>query len=72
MTHDAIIEAAARALKDWSDPAEARRVAAAILTAVAPLIRAEVLEEAAKIVEDYDDFSVTEIAAVIRALKEQP
>ena len=71
---DAIIEAAARALQEYAelDAGKAMQAALVVRDYIAPLIRAAALEEAAKIVEDYDDFSVTEIAAVIRALKEQP
>jgi len=65
------IEAAARALKDWSDPPEARRVAAAVLTAVTPLLRDDALEEAAKVAMDHPSGSY-EVAIAIRALKEQP
>jgi hypothetical protein len=85
-----IIETAARALKaywlmvvgvdndlpldDWQGEAEA------VLTAVTPLIRAQVLEEAAKVADKvwgdaYElrvEWFTEQIAASIRALKEQP
>jgi hypothetical protein len=78
---DPIIEAAARALKirmTYAD--DARVLAIAVLTAVAPLIRAAALEEAARAFEPDEDghdshsyrWTVEEIAAAIRALKEQP
>ena len=92
MTHDpTIIEAAVRAMCDaadlssfWSDGDEAWRVATAIVSAVAPMIRAQVLEEAAKVAEDYYRIAASrwpkpsylpitdQIAAALRALKEQP
>jgi hypothetical protein len=66
----ALIEAAARALADSNSYEE-------LLAAVAPLIRAAALEEAAQIVEGEPFCSTSEwlndqIAAAIRSLKEQP
>ena len=90
-TDQAIIEAAARALQTgthavYSDD-NAREFASAMLAAVAPLIRAAALEEAAKVAEDEDgEYSWAgehrnmamlqrhgyEIAAAIRALADLP
>jgi hypothetical protein len=69
----------------WDDEVETRRVAQAVLAAVTPLIRTQALEEAAVVAEGQPthypdaDFSSTphrfvkdQIAAAIRALKEQP
>jgi hypothetical protein len=77
----AIIEAAARALYPYSGPPatetrllEVHAAATAVLAAVTPLIRAQVLEEAAQVAEDgyYSIPSREEFVAAIRALKEQP
>jgi len=82
---DPLIEAAARALEDrWNNnrptggsypfPISTGEALQAIVTAVAPLIRAAALEEAAKVAED-DVLTLVnkhKIAAAIRALKEQP
>jgi hypothetical protein len=80
-----IIEAAARALCDarhmpWeqSNPGSRRfyhDLALSVVPAVAPLIRAAALEEAAKVAEKqpyYPADICNLIAAVIRSLKEQP
>jgi hypothetical protein len=81
---DAIIEAAVQAiakfteLPDYWDENDSRLLALVMLAAVAPLIRAAALEEAAVVAEDHyyapQAFTLisTEIAAAIRALKEQP
>ena len=81
MTDDAIIEAAARALltaTEWSSfwgEDDAKQLATAVVAAVTPLIRAQVLEEAAAVAEDYDGefeeihMAQGDIAAGIRALK---
>jgi hypothetical protein len=87
---DPIIEAAARALQHHSyggfDDKDARELARRTLAAVAPLIRAQALEEAAQVAEDVDrDVAknsaswslgyfaqhIRGTAAAIRALKEQ-
>jgi pantoate kinase len=76
----AIIEAAARAMGDIlsdfeTDPTLYRMLARAAVAAVTPLIRAAALEEAAKVAEKqpyYPADICNLIAAVIRALKEQP
>jgi len=82
----AIIEAAARVLESLDDDScglddcadwyqdKLRQQAEAILAAVTPLIRAAALEEAAVVAEDEDGWPRTtaEIAAAIRAIKEQP
>jgi hypothetical protein len=79
MTVDpAIIEAAARALaKCGFYDIEAIAAAKIMLAAVAPLIRAATLEEAAAEAEAYgtygtEDWLGAAIAKVIRDLKEQP
>ena len=88
MTSDPdIIEAASEAMCNaadlssfWNDGDEAWRVATAIVDAVTPLIRAQVLEEAAQVAEESRYFGLVkvkvltgaEIAAKLRALKEQP
>jgi hypothetical protein len=88
---DPIIEAAARALEDKLTstglPLSYDDSARVILAAVAPLIRANALEEAAQVADDEDgkywyagehrnmvmlQQHGYEIAAAIRALKEQP
>ena len=66
----------------WDDEVETRRVAQAVLAAVTPLIRAAALEEAAKILEGDKRWTrwrpapgpriQDDIAAALRALKEQP
>jgi hypothetical protein len=75
---DAIIEAAAKALTnatEWSSfwgENDARQLVQAILPVIAPVIEAAALEKAAKVAEKYklaEDFTATEIAAAIRALK---
>lgn len=77
MTDD-IIEVAARALQDALGntllPILNRHIASIVLTAVTPLIRAATLEEAALRIEaaEEDYLMRNEIAAAIRALKEQP
>jgi hypothetical protein len=76
----AIIEAAARAMGDIlsdfeTDPTFYHDLALSVVPAVAPLIRAAALEEAAKVAEKqpyYPADICNLIAAVIRALKEQP
>jgi len=80
MTDPALIEAAARAMmsaEEWSsfwDENDAKRLVAA----AAPLIEAAALERAAKVAENYrishftDRDGRDELAAAIRALKEQP
>jgi hypothetical protein len=80
---DAIIEAAARALRkepilfDYP-PDEHLEIVRVVLAAVAPLIEAAVLEEAAKVADAHYCVPQTHtlisarIAAAIRALKEQP
>jgi hypothetical protein len=77
-----IIEAARLALYDtdgWDQDDEQK--VHAVLAAVTPLIRAQALEQAAKVAEDYDGRGIDEdhavltceeIAAAIRSLKEQP
>jgi hypothetical protein len=87
VTDSAIIEAAARALHDdeniylWVDSAaHYRNIASTVLMVAYPLIRAAALEEAAKVAEENRYFGLIsekvitgpEIAAAIRALKEQP
>ncbi len=78
-----VINVAAQTLQDaadlsafWDDEVETRRVAQAVLTAVTPLIEANALEAAAKVVETKQFSHYSEvtpyIAAAIRALKEQP
>jgi hypothetical protein len=76
---DAIIEVAARALQDSLGntllPILNQHVASIVLAAVTPLIRAEALEEAAKVIDDdefYSERTPEEVAVAIRALKEQP
>lgn len=85
---DAIIEAAARAMPSFWDDGDKLGTAMRVLAAVTPLIRAQVLEEAAKVAEAHklgDNAMLTgtsiwavhegaciEIAAAIRTLKEQP
>jgi hypothetical protein len=93
MTHDpdAIFKVALEAMckaaylsSFWNEGDEAWRVATAIVAAITPLIRAEALEEAAKVADDEDgEYSYAgehrnmamlqqccrEIAAAIRALK---
>jgi hypothetical protein len=78
MTSDDIIEAAARAMAGYVWPGEDELhhdLAARVLAAVTPLIRAAALEEAALVAEKqpyYPADICNLIAAVIRALKEQP
>jgi hypothetical protein len=84
-----VINVAAQTLKDaadlsafWDDEVETRRVAQAVLAAVAPLIRAAALEEAAKVAENQPSAPLKigapqtwikqQIAAALRAIKEQP
>lgn len=74
-----VINVAAQTLQDaadlsafWDDEIEARRVAQAVLATVTPLIRAQVLEEAAKVAVDWHQWGPTATAAAIRSLKEQP
>ena len=74
-----VIDVAAQTLKDaadlsafWDDEVETRRVAQAVLATVTPLIRAQALEEAAKVAEEHylvSTMETDEIAAAIRALK---
>jgi hypothetical protein len=85
MTND-IIEAAARAIYDfdhypmpWSSETEEKRgdyreLAATVLTAVAPLIRAQALEEAAQRIEaDEEDYLMRMyVAAAVRTLAGRP
>jgi hypothetical protein len=83
----AIIEAAARqALLEAYGypmaPEHADRISHAVLAAVTPLIRAQALEEAAKVAENHIFYSTNfgpplkqleeQIAAALRALKDQP
>jgi len=83
--HDPIIEAAAKAIgqanvdNNWEGIPEDyrewyRELAMCALVKVAPLIRAQVLEEAAKVAEDIlDQLRMADhVSAAIRALKEQP
>jgi hypothetical protein len=75
MNDPAIIEAAARALQDSLGntllPILNRHVASTVITAVAPLIRAAALEEAAVVAERYLwKGDPNWIADNIRALKE--
>jgi hypothetical protein len=82
MNHGDIIEAAARALCDarnmpWeqSNPGSRRfyhDLALSVVPAVAPLIRAAALEEAAQNFERYETEIGSGVAAAIRAWKEQP
>jgi hypothetical protein len=75
MSDEAIIEAAARALMTASafgHKSDAKKLARAALTAVTPLIRADTLEEAAKVAEEHRPLKtrdMEDIAAAIRALK---
>jgi hypothetical protein len=83
MTNAAIIEAAFEALQEatgygMSDD-NAREFSRIILVAVTPLIRNAVLEEAAKVADfrgglspDPERIIAKQVAAAIRALKEQP
>jgi len=75
MTDPAIVRAAAWALQreslDHPDQFEAGRLAVEVLTAVTPLIRADALEEAAKVAEGHPYYADT-AGRAIRALKEQP
>jgi hypothetical protein len=70
VTDPTIIEAAARALDTCIEGYQVE----AVLAAVTPLIRAQVLEEAAQVAEEMWGGHPTQdaIAAAIRALKEQP
>jgi hypothetical protein len=78
MTSDpTILEAAKNALPSFWHPDDKLGAALSIVVAVTPLIRAQVLEEAAKVVEDEDGAcsgwpsslcSTAELAAAIRAL----
>jgi len=85
MSDPAIIEAAEKALQDFPHEHiiadDYSYMAEALIAAVTPLIRAAALEEAAKVAEEYDGRGIDEdhaaltcdeIAAAIRALKEQP
>jgi hypothetical protein len=83
-----IIEAAARALREIEDNpndvpiwgGDYRYTAERVLAAVAPLIRAAALEEAAALIETYGEDYPSEgdwlmrgdVAAKLRAMKEQP
>jgi hypothetical protein len=80
---DAIIEAAARAMAGYVWPGEDELhcdLAMRVLAAVAPLIRAAALEEAAALIEtfgedypsDGDWLMRGDVAAKLRAMKEQP
>jgi hypothetical protein len=83
---DPIIEAAAQAIfpKAWEEADADSRVwylatARSVLAAVTPLIRAAALKEAAKVAEEYPCSASSalpgtgdQIAAAIRAIKEQP
>jgi hypothetical protein len=75
---DTIIEAAVQALLEVEDVEDAGldqdELARRVVTAVAPLIEAQALERAAKIVEAYTAHPAhaADVAARIRALKEQP
>jgi hypothetical protein len=83
MTDPAIIEAAARALRDshcedngspvWGEYCDMAR---AVLAAVTPLIEAAALERAAKVADSRPDslmkIEAREIAAAIRALIQPP
>jgi hypothetical protein len=74
MTED-IIEAAAQALAECGFyDNEAIAAAKTMLAAVTPLIEAEALERAAKVAEEDEAHSWqwANVAAAIRALKEQP
>jgi len=73
---DAIIEAAARALRESVGMSQYDR-AEAVLAAVTPLIEAAVLEKAAKVAEEWTGQILSptigdHYALLIRALKEQP
>jgi hypothetical protein len=83
--NDTIIEAAKQALYKTEDLLDVRcgddddahNIVHAIVAAVTPLIRADALEEAARVVEGEPFCSTSEwlndqIAAAIRALKDQP
>jgi hypothetical protein len=73
MNHDAIIEAAARALECLPGDDELHcDLALRVLAAVTPLIRAQALEEAARLVAVSAAYDVIDLAAAIRALKERP
>jgi hypothetical protein len=62
------------------DDSDAQKIVHAIVAAVAPLIRAAALEEAAKVAEDKAKYTLhyagtlaaEDIATAIRSLKEQP
>jgi hypothetical protein len=75
---DDIIEAAERALQDFPHDHiiadDYSYMAEALIAAVTPLIEAQALERAAKIVEAYTAHPghAADVAARIRALKEQP
>lgn len=85
---DVIIEAAARALRDWDtlhwdeSPDWYDKTARHVLAVVTPLIEARTLEHAASMAEEYfSDNTISgvspqwvadEIAAMIRSFKEQP
>jgi len=83
-SREEIIEAAARALSakfcNTLNIDEARQAALIAVNAVTPLIESATLEQAAKAFEPDEDghdahnyrWKVEEIAAAIRALKEQP
>ena len=70
MTDKAIIETAARMLRDTHGTGF-DRMAEAVLAAVTPLIEAAALERAAKVAENHP-WGSPPIGAAIRALKEQP
>ena len=86
MSDPAIIEAAEKALQDFPHEHiiadDYSYMAEALIAAVTPLIRAAALEEAAKVAEDQPSAPLKigapqtwikqQIAAAIRALKEQP
>jgi len=80
---DTILEAAARALGETEDlldvrcgdDEDAQKIVHAVLVAVTPLIRAQALEEAARVVDElgWDHYaSPADYSAAIRTLKEQP
>lgn len=83
MSEALIIEAIAQALYNEShmlySNEEEQRIGRAILTAITPLIEAAALERAAKVAEKHTGWPATvpeqwareEVAAAIRALKEQ-
>jgi hypothetical protein len=83
MSDQAIIEAAARAMCDrqaaeWNIISDASREwYLELAAAVTPLIRAAMLEEAAKVIEDFlctvsEEWTGEQLLAALRALKDQP